>query len=194
MQNIKLYAGLGDGAVGKTCLLIRYTSNSFPEEYVPTVFDNYSANVRCGDEIVNLGLWDYAARGDSERLRPLTFPGTDIFFLLFSVVNRNSFDNVKTKYYPLVKHHCPKAKTLLVGTKCDLREDKKTIAKLESQNMTMVSKSEAEEMAKEIGAEGYYETSALTAAGVKAVFDAAIECVLNGSKKRIKASKACALL
>lgn len=177
MQSIKLVV-VGDGAVGKTCLLISYTSNSFPQEYVPTVFDNYSANVIVDNKTVSLGLWDTAGQEDYDRLRPLSYPQTDVFLICFSIISPTSFNNVRAKWWPEVTHHCPKTKMILVGTKLDLRDDPDTLARLAEKGHEPITPEKAHNLCKEIGAVRYMECSALTQKGLKQVFDAAIKAVL----------------
>lgn len=193
MQSVKLVV-VGDGAVGKTCLLISYTSNSFPQEYVPTVFDNYSANVMVDNKTVSLGLWDTAGQEDYDRLRPLSYPQTDVFLICFSIVGATSFQNVKTKWWPEVTHHCPNSKIILVGTKVDLRDDKEALERLREKNQSPITFVQGEQLAKEIKAHCYMECSALTQKGLKAVFDEAIKCVIFPDKKGSSRKRPCVLL
>ena len=76
--NLKIVA-VGDGAVGKTSLLMSYSNNRFPRDYVPTVFDNYSRDVLVDDQEVQMNLWDTAGQEHYDRLRPLAYPNTDVF-------------------------------------------------------------------------------------------------------------------
>merc|ERR1711981_803361 len=69
---------------------------------------------------INLGLWDTAGQEDYDRLRPLSYPQTDVFLTCFSIISPASFQNVKAKWYPEINHHCPSTPLVLVGTKIDL--------------------------------------------------------------------------
>ncbi|XP_055694984.1 ras-like GTP-binding protein RhoL [Lutzomyia longipalpis] len=112
---------VGDGMVGKTCLLITYTQNEFPKDYVPTVFDNHACNLEVDGKMFNLTLWDTAGQEDYERLRPLSYPNTDCFLLCYSIEGRTSYENVMSKWYPEIRHYSPSVPIVLVGTKSDLR-------------------------------------------------------------------------
>ncbi|RMZ90399.1 hypothetical protein DV736_g2377, partial [Chaetothyriales sp. CBS 134916] len=206
---------VGDGAVGKTCLLISYTTNKFPSEYVPTVFDNYAVTVigvddvdvphssgaggrnkgclnMIGDEPYTLGLFDTAGQEDYDRLRPLSYPQTDVFLVCFSVTSPASFENVREKWFPEVHHHCPGVPCLIVGTQVDLRDDPSVREKLAKQKMAPVRKEDGERMAKELGAVKYVECSALTQFKLKDVFDEAIVAALEPTPKR--STKKCLIL
>lgn len=122
------------------------------------------------------GLWDTAGQEDYDRLRPLSYPQTDIFIICFSLVSPPSFENVRTKWWPEISHHAPNVPLILVGTKLDLREDPETIAKLRERRMQPILYAQGNQMARDIGATRYLECSALTQKGLKGVFDEVSSC------------------
>eukprot|EP01091_Cochliopodium_minus_P007295 TRINITY_DN171_c0_g1_i5.p1 TRINITY_DN171_c0_g1~~TRINITY_DN171_c0_g1_i5.p1 ORF type:complete len:200 (-),score=59.36 TRINITY_DN171_c0_g1_i5:99-698(-) len=196
MQSIKLVV-VGDGAVGKTCLLISYTSNSFPQEYVPTVFDNYSANVMVDERTISLGLWDTAGQEEYDSLRPLSYPQTDVFVVCYSVISRTSFNNIKNKWIPELKHYSPTIPIVLAGLKTDLRNDEKILNRLRERNEFPVSEKEGLELSKSIGASKFIEVSSLKQTNLSELFQISIECGLmedSLDKKKMKKNKGCSIL
>jgi len=168
---------VGDGAVGKTSLLISYATGDFPTEYVPTVFENYTAQLELNNATILLHLWDTAGQEDYDRLRPLSYPGSDIVFLCFSVVNKTSYDAIKIKWFPEVHHYVPSVPIMLLGTKLDLREE--GVADPQVGSVQSISTEEGEELSKEIKAIKYFEVSAKTRKNLDSVFQEAVNHVFE---------------
>eukprot|EP01118_Nematostelium_gracile_P016264 TRINITY_DN6695_c0_g1_i1.p1 TRINITY_DN6695_c0_g1~~TRINITY_DN6695_c0_g1_i1.p1 ORF type:complete len:182 (+),score=33.04 TRINITY_DN6695_c0_g1_i1:27-548(+) len=146
----------GDGAVGKTCMLISYTTNVFPTDFVPSVFDHYSMFVKVEEKTIDLGLWDTGGSEAYEKLRPLSYPKTKVFIVPFSVVGpiyqsyyqpkerkndlfEATLETMSKYWMPELTHHCPGTPIILCGTKIDLRDDPETLKKLEEKGSEVIS-------------------------------------------------------
>ncbi|KAK3566497.1 hypothetical protein QTP86_034003 [Hemibagrus guttatus] len=206
---------VGDGACGKTCLLIVFSKDQFPEVYVPTVFENYIADIevdskQCGqcqilleneistfkklvsrrkhevlqNFLVELALWDTAGQEDYDRLRPLSYPDTDVILMCFSIDSPDSLENIPEKWTPEVKHFCPNVPIILVGNKKDQRNDEHTRRELAKMKQEPVKPEEGRDMANRISAFGYLECSAKTKEGVREVFEMATRAALQVRKRK----------
>lgn len=177
---------VGDGACGKTCLLIVFSKGTFPEVYVPTVFENYVADVEVDGKHVELALWDTAGQEDYDRLRPLSYPDSHVILICFAIDSPDSLDNVGEKWCSEVHHFCPEVPKILVGCKNDLRHDNKTIEELRKTSQAPVTPEQGQAVADQIRAVKYLECSAKTNKGVREVFEAATRAALTkktGKKK-----------
>uniref|UniRef100_A0A669ED68 Cell division cycle 42 n=1 Tax=Oreochromis niloticus TaxID=8128 RepID=A0A669ED68_ORENI len=114
-----------------------------------------------------------------DRLRPLSYPDTDIFFVCFSVVSPSTVYSIREKWVPEILFHCPRVPFLLVGTQVDLRDDSVTLEKLAKNKQRPVTFESGETLAHELKAVKYMECSALTQKGVQNVFEEAIRVVLE---------------
>ena len=190
---------IGDLGVGTTSLLMSYEHGEFPTGYLPIDFDIH-AIMKVDELTYNLNVWDRAHswQEDADRMRPIHYPGTDIFLICFSVAEPASFKNVKEKWVPEFKRFCPDTPFILLGTKVDLRGDRATLDKLAKKQEKLVSKEEGKRMAESVKAATYLECSALTQEGVKNLFDEAIRQTATwqrntGGKKKSEKKK-CNLL
>ncbi|XP_056135611.1 rho-related GTP-binding protein RhoU [Lampris incognitus] len=165
---------VGDGAVGKTSLIVSYTTNGYPTEYVPTAFDNFAVMVVVDGKPVRLHLCDMAGQDDLDRIRPLCYRNADVFLLCYSIVRPSSFRNLADRWVPEIRQHCPGAPLVLVGTQLDLREDVQVLIQLANNQERPVGTEEGKQLAQEIGAVSFAECSALTQKNLKDAFDSAI--------------------
>ncbi|KAJ4456993.1 putative small GTPase Rac1 [Paratrimastix pyriformis] len=183
---------VGERRAGKTSLVLRLLSGSaatltktsmdlnklrrvFPSDYIPTVFDNTDCNLELDGRTHQLALWDTAGHEEYDRLRPLSYPGTDLALLCFSVASREQFDRVRTKFLPEVRKHVegkPPA-FLLVGCQADRRLD------VGCSPQATVSYAECLRLVVAEGLAGYVETSALAGQCVDQLLQLALLTVID---------------
>jgi len=205
----KKFVVVGYGGCGKTCLLISYSQGHFPEKYVPTVFENYITHKihKPSGKTVELALWDTAGQEEYDRLRPLSYPETDLLFVCFAIDCPNSLENVMDKWYPEVLHFCPTTPIILVGLKSDLRTKRTCIDLLKTQGLTPVTPEQGKAVAKRMNAI-YMECSSKEMIGVEEVFELAVntavgheivsremnESRMSGGMSRKKEKRPCKIL
>lgn len=170
MQRRKLVV-VGDGACGKTSLLMMYSHHTFPRDYIPTVFENFVADLVLDRRAVELALWDTAGQEDYDRLRPLSYPDTDVVLLCFAIDQTESLINIEERWNPEVEHFCQGVPKILVGLKADLRLTD------HPGDRVLISPEVAQEVALRIGAHRYIECSAKTGDNVDAVFHTSLRTV-----------------
>ena len=128
---------------------------------------------------------------DYDRLRPLSYPDTDVILMCFSIDLPDSLENIHAKWVPEVQHFCPNVPFLLIATKKDLRNDPTSKASITGEKIEIIQTEKGRAMSEKVGAYAYLECSAKTREGVREVFDAATRAALA---KRNKRKKVCTLL
>ncbi|KAF9258392.1 hypothetical protein L218DRAFT_974905 [Marasmius fiardii PR-910] len=170
---------LGDGACGKTCLLIVYAKGTFPEIYVPSIFGNYTADVEVDGRQVSLAIIDTTGQEDYDPLRPREYSGSNVVLICFTIGWPDSLDNVQEKWIPEVMHCCGTGlPIILVGCKKDLRHEPSVIDGLRKINQRPVTTEEGMAVAQKIGAKYYLECSVKIGEGIREVFQHATEVAL----------------
>ena len=132
---------------------------------------------------MNLSLWDTAGQEEFDKLRPLSYPGSDIVCICFSLVDEQSLQNTREKWLPEVQDNIAGVPIFLVGLKADLRDEMPDVA---------VTTDKGEALVTELGATQYWEVSAKTHTHVDELFFAAVDVVLTKRKGESQAAAAAA--
>lgn len=159
---------IGDGAVGKTSLIRKYTQGSFQNEYISTLGTQFSKFEEVIDgEKVELFLWDIAGQDSFQALRQRFYTGNSGAIIVFSHApeQSDSYDHV-SRWLDDLKKHCGSIPIVLFGNKVDLIDE----GGLNSDPGKLTSDANVEQFAKDNRFIGYYKTSALTGQGVTDAF------------------------
>ncbi|KAL7373025.1 hypothetical protein ABVT39_026070 [Epinephelus coioides] len=162
---------VGDTQCGKTALLHVFAKDSYPENYVPTVFENYTASFEIDKQRIELNMWDTSGSAYYDNVRPLAYPDSDAVLICFDISRPETLDSVLKKWQGETQEFCPNAKVVLVGCKLDMRTDLNVMRELSKHRLIPVTHEQGTNLARQIGAVAYTEcTSKYSENSVRDVF------------------------
>jgi Ras-related protein Rab-7L1 len=166
---------IGDGAVGKTSLIQRYTSGTFNKEYIKTLGAQFSRYERImgenNDIRARLFFWDIAGQSEFKFMRSTFFNGAKGSIVVFDLSREETLDNV-IEWYEDLKKYCGELPTVLFGNKSDLS--------------TAYNKEKVDKLIKKYKFLSFYLTSAKTGDSVTDAFNAIIDVLVNNALKHNK--------
>lgn len=161
---------IGDSGVGKSCILLRFTEDTFTESYISTIGVDFKIRTISQEgKTIKLQIWDTAGQ---ERFRTITtsyYRGAHGIMIVFDLTDLESFENIKQWILEINRYSCNNVNKILIGNKSDLRSQR------------MISYEEAKEYAEQQGME-YFETSAKNANNIDKVF----YTIASNIKERMK--------
>jgi len=158
---------LGDGAVGKTSLIKKFTKGAFEMDYIKTIGAQFSRfNKKIDEDIINLIFWDISGQDDFNFLQPLFYRESKACIIVYSLEENDlgieSFKHIENWHNEL-KKYCGNIPIVLFANKVDLLEENDLdISKIQN----IVNKQNLL---------SYYLTSAKTGHGVVDAFNAIIK-------------------
>jgi len=149
---------IGDSGVGKSCLLLRFSDDSFTPSFITTIgIDFKIRTIELDGKRIKLQIWDTAGQ---ERFRTITtayYRGAMGILLVYDVTDQKSFDNIRNWIRNIDQHASEGVNKILIGNKCDMVDRR------------VVEPEKGAELAKEYGIK-FLETSAKTSVNVEQAF------------------------
>jgi GTPase SAR1 family protein len=146
----------------------------------------------------HLILFDSYSGSDPDmiKIRPMSYPYTDVFLICFSLVNQTSFENVKSVWLPELRNKEMNyfgTPILLVGTKLDLRNDQEFLKKMKENGVKPISNEMGNSLKNKIGALGYIECNSRNRKDLWKVLDSTIEIAIQSTSQDFNKKKQCIL-